>query len=241
MATIAVPQTSSIAAERRFFLWMAVVFAITTFAGFGLNFAAGRVSAATLPVQVYLHGAAFLSWVLLYVVQCALVDRGSVAVHRRLGWFGAVLSAGMVPLGIAVTVMAMRRGAVPFFFPPNIFLVVNVVGVVVFGVLVAAAIALRKRPEWHRRLMYCAALELIAPAFGRLLPMPLLGAWGPWAIMGSLLVYALVGVLFDLARRGRVHPAWWWGVAAILTVNVVMGPIAFSAPVSALAGQLVKR
>ncbi len=240
MATIAAPQ-AGIAAERRFFLWMAVVIAVTTFAGFSLNFATGRVHAATLPIQVYMHGIAFSGWVVLYVVQCSLINRGSIALHRRLGWFGVVLSAAMVPLGIAVTVMAIERGAVPFFFPINIFLVVNVLGILIFGALVTAAITSRRRPDWHRRLMYCAALVLIAPAFGRLLPMPLLGPWGPHAITGMLLVYASVGIVFDLTKHRRVHPAWWWGVSAMLSLNLLLGPVAFSPPVRTLAAHLAGR
>ncbi len=111
---------------------MAAVFVVTVFCGFGLNFAMGRVR-GTLPLLVRFHGMAFGSWILLYLVQCVLVDRGSIAVHRRLGWFGAALSAVIVPLGIVTTIMAIRRGAVPFFFPANIFLVVNVLECSLWG------------------------------------------------------------------------------------------------------------
>jgi hypothetical protein len=219
---------------------MAAVFVVTVFAGFGFNFAMGRVQ-MPLPSLVRFHGTAFSTWIVLYLVQCLLVDRGSIAQHRRLGWFGAVLSAVLVPLGIVTTIMAMQRGTVPFFFPPNIFLVMNVLGLLFFGAFVLAAVVLRKRKDWHRRLMYCAALELIAPAFGRLLPMPLLGPWGVSAIAAMLLLYACIGIGFDLARTRRVHPAWWWGVAAIVGLPLSLGPIAFSPAVRALASQLAGR
>jgi hypothetical protein len=232
MASIASPRTpeprNPEIAERRFFLWMAAAFVATVVLGFGFNFALGRVHAAALPVQVHLHGLAFGSWILLYLVQSWLVDRGSVALHRRLGWLTAGLTMVVVPLGIAVTAMAVRRGAVPFFFPVNIFLVVNILGIALFGALVAAAIAVRRRTDWHRRLIYCAAVNLIAPAFGRLLPMPLLGPWGPFGIMGLIVLYIGVGLAFDLATRRRVHPAWWWGLGVTVAVNLSMGPIAFS-------------
>ncbi len=240
MATVAVPVKAAVS-ERRFFVWMAAVFVLTVFCGFGLNFAAGRVHAATLPALVRFHGIAFGGWILLYLVQCILVDRGSIALHRRLGWFGAVLSVVIVPLGIVTTIGAIRRGAVPFFFPVNIFLVLNVLGVLFLGAFITAAIVLRRRTDWHRRLMYCAALQLIAPAFGRLLPMPLLGRWGVFAIAGTLLLYAGIGIAFDLARYRRVHPAWWWGVAAIIILPLSLGPIAFSPFVRTLVGQLAAR
>lgn len=238
-ASIASPRNAH-SAERRFFLWMAVLVVATVVCGFGLNFASGRVSAATLPIQVHLHGLAFFGWALLYLVQSWLVDRGSLALHRRLGWLSAGLTAVMVPLGIAVTMMAIGRGAVPFFFPVNIFLVLNIAGVVLFGALVATAIAFRRRTEWHARLIHCAAVNLIAPAFGRLLPMPLLGPWGPLGILGMIVLYIGVGVLFDLAVRKRVHPAWWWGLGATIAVNLAVGPIAFTAPVRTLATVLAQ-
>ncbi len=237
MATIAVPAKAAVS-ERRFFVWMATVFVVTMFCGFGFNFAVGRVHAATLPLLVRFHAFVFGGWVLLYLVQCLLVDRGSIALHRRLGWFGAVLSVAIVPLGIATTIMAIRRGAVPFFFPNSIFLVLNVLGVLFVWVFIAAAIVLRRRTDWHRRLMYCAALQLIAPAFGRLLPMPLLGAWGASAIAAMLLLYAAIGIGFDLNRYRRVHPAWWWGVGTIVGLPLSLGPIAALPSVRALAAQL---
>ncbi len=123
----------------------------------------------------------------------------------------------------------------------NIFLVMNVLGVLFVGAFVTAAIVLRRRTDWHRRLMYCAALELIAPAFGRLLPMPLLGPWGGFAISGMLLVYAGVGMAFDLTQSRRIHPAWWWGAGAIVLLPLSLGPIAFSPAVRALTAHLAGR
>ncbi len=236
MATVAVPVKATVS-ERRFHVWMAAVFVVTVFCGFGLNFASGRVH-GTLPPLVRFHGMAFGGWILLYLIQCVLVDRGSLALHRRLGWFGAVLSGIVVPLGVFTTIIAIRRGAVPFFFPTNVFLVVNVLGVLFMGAFIVAAIVLRPRADWHRRLMYCAALELIAPAFGRLLPMPLLGPWGAFAISAMLLFYACIGIGFDLVQYRRAHPAWWWGVGAIVGLPLSLGPIAFSPVVRALTGHL---
>ncbi|KQX24263.1 MULTISPECIES: hypothetical protein [unclassified Sphingomonas] len=236
MATIPLPD--HIAAERRFYLWMSVAVAAAVVVGFGRNIALGRVDALTLPIQVQFHALAFAGWILLYVVQNLLVERGSIALHRRLGWCGAALTAAMVPLGIVATVMCIERGAVPFFFPHNIFLVVNILGVLGFGGLAAAAIVMRRRPDWHRRLMLSAAIMLMAPAFGRLLPMAALGPLAPLALTASLLAYAGAGIFFDIITYRRVHRAWCVGTAAILAVQFATGPLAFSAPARALTAQL---
>ncbi len=83
----------------------------------------------------------------------------------------------------------------PAFFPHPEFLAVNALGVLSFGALAAVAIALRRRPDWHRRLMAGATVALISPAFARLFPMPLLGAWGSPAVTRCLLTYVLAGML----------------------------------------------
>jgi hypothetical protein len=56
-----------------------------------------------------------------------------------------------------------------------------------------------------------------------------------------LLLYACIGIGFDLAQYRRVHPAWWWGVGAIVSLPLSLGPIAFIPIVRALAGQLAGR
>lgn len=54
----------------------------------------------------------FSLWIILYVVQNWLVaDNRDIALHRRIGWLGAILATLMVPLGIAGTMIAVARGA----------------------------------------------------------------------------------------------------------------------------------
>lgn len=233
------PPTTTSRSKRRFFLWMALAIAATVVAGFGRAEVSGRVSWAALPAQVYLHGLLFAAWTTLLVVQSLLVGRGSLALHRQLGVFGALLAMVMVPTGIALTVTSIQRDAVPPFFEPGFFLVLNAVHLLVFGGLIAAGIALRKRPEWHRRLMLCGTIVVMVPAVARLLPMRSLGAFGHPAITTSMLLYVVVGMAFDLVTRRRIHAAWWVGVASILAMQIAIGPIALSPPVRAIAARLL--
>jgi hypothetical protein len=49
-------------------------------------------------------------------------------------------------MGVAATLFAIRYNfMVPPFFPPGIFLVMNVIGILVFGGLVAGGIVLRRK------------------------------------------------------------------------------------------------
>jgi hypothetical protein len=71
---------------------------------------------------------------------------------------------------------------------------------------------------------------LLGPGFGRLLPSPLLAPWAWEVIVVACLAFPAFGMLADLRRSGRVHPAWLWGVAAMLgsvlvTEAITYGPV----------------
>ncbi len=236
--TAGVARRSSLASERRFFLIMAIAIAVTVVAGFTVNAARTHWDFLELPVQVHLHAAIFSAWILLYVVQNWLIVRGSFTRHRQLGVLGAGMAAVMVVLGIVTTVMAIAQHRVPPFFPPGIFLVLDVLGIVGFGILTAWAIALRKQAAWHKRLMLCATILVMSPALGRLLPMPLLGSFAPLAVFASMAVFVIAGIAFDVHARGRVHPAYWCGAAVLVVTQGLVGPLGFSAPVLRLVTRL---
>jgi len=226
--------------DDRFFLTMAVAMALTIVAGFSLQLAAGRSSFAAPPL-VHLHAIVFFGFVTLYVVQNLLVTRGSIALHRRLGWIGAIWASAMVVIGITITVTMTRHGTTPFFFLPAYFLVMNSLTIVCFGALVAAAILLRRHTEWHRRLLFCAVALITGPAFGRLLPMPLLIPYAGWAVFAAVMIWPLIGVLADRRQRGAVHPAWRWGAGAMVatqlaTVLIPHTPLGIALYAAATAG-----
>ncbi|RYY29479.1 MAG: hypothetical protein EOP62_00340 [Sphingomonadales bacterium] len=206
---------------------MAVVMALTMVAGFSLQFVMGRSSFGA-PLLIHLHAVVFFGWVVLYLLQNVFVYRGVMGLHRTLGWIGAVWMAVMVVVGIYTTMTMVRRGAAPFFFEPSFFLVMNALIVIGFAGLTSAAILLRKRTDWHRRLHYCGMAMLTAPAFGRLLPAPLMIPWAGWGIFAATMIWPVIGIIADLRRTGRVHDSWWWGVATMVLVQCAMSAIAYS-------------
>ncbi|RYD59821.1 MAG: hypothetical protein EOP60_01150 [Sphingomonadales bacterium] len=224
MATIAGPRPGY-GRDDRFFLTMAIVFAVTVVAGFSLQVAMGRSTFAAPPL-IHLHALVFFGWMTLYVAQNIFVTRGSAGLHRRLGWIGAIWALVMVILGIFTTMTMVRRGAAPFFFQPAYFLVMNALSVLAFAGLTTAAIRLRRSTEWHRRLMFCGTAMLTGPAFGRLLPMPLMIPYAEWGVFAGVMTFPLIGVIADLRRRGAVHAAWWWGMGAMVAAQVAMTLIA---------------
>ncbi|RSV44496.1 hypothetical protein CA233_02840 [Sphingomonas sp. ABOLD] len=205
---------------------MAFVMGAIDVAGFSLNLAAGRSSFA-VPLIFHLHAFVFFGWIVLYIAQNLLVDGGSVALHRRLGWvalFGVPL---MVVLGTLMTVLSVQRGA-PFFFDVRQFLISNPLQLLLFAGFVGAALVLRRQTSWHRRLMYCGMAVLCGPGLGRLLPMPLLIPYAWWVTLVVVLVLLVIGAIADQRRAGRVHPAWLWGIGLMLVVQLIADAIAFS-------------
>jgi hypothetical protein len=221
MAAIAEPLSSfSGRDDRGFFLGGAIAMAVTIAAGFSLQLAMGRSSFGAPPL-VHAHAIAFMGWVVIYLTQNVLVASGNVALHRRLGWLAAGWVVLMVGLGCAVTALDVRALHVPFFFRPAQFLIFDPLTLFAFAGLTYAAIALRRRTDWHRRLHFSGMAMMVGPAFGRLLPMPLLAPWAWEASFAACLVFPLAGVVSDLRRSGRVHPAWLCGLA--VTFGVLAG------------------
>jgi hypothetical protein len=226
MATI-VQGTRSRFGEERFFFLMACIMAAVITAGFSFNLATGRSSFA-LPLVYHVHAFVFFGWVALYLAQTFLVSRDVLVLHRKLGWLSVGFVPAMVALGIAVTVNSLRRGGPPFF-DQNEFLFVNPIALLCFAGLVAAAVARRRRTDWHRRIMFSAMAILTGPGLGRLLPMPLFIPWAWWVVVGASMLFPVAGMLFDYRRTGRVHPAWTWSLIAILGTQAVAELIAYSA------------
>src|SRR5215471_5745081 len=63
------------------------------------------------PLLLWMHGAAFSTWLVFFIAQSALVRVHKVSVHRFLGWFGAGLAAAMVVLGVTIAIIMTRFDA----------------------------------------------------------------------------------------------------------------------------------
>ena len=228
MAAIAEPLPSFAGRDDRgFFLGGAIVMAVTIAAGFSLQLAMGRSSFGAPPL-IHAHAIAFMGWVVIYLAQNLLVASGNIALHRRLGWLAAGWVALMLVLGCAVTAFDIRVVHVPFFFRPGQFLVFDPLTLFAFAGLTYAAIALRRRTDWHRRLHFSGMAMMVGPAFGRILPLPLLAPWAWEATFAACLVFPLAGIVSDLRRSGRVHPAWLCGLAVTFGVLTLTEVITYS-------------
>lgn len=204
--------------DARFYLISAALMWLVLALGFGNAFAQGRSSFGE-PAIVHVHAAIFVSWTALYLLQTGLAATGSLAPHRRLGWLSLAWLPAMVVMGTWITVRSIRQEGTPFFFTPGYFLILNPLTVLTFAALSGAGIVLRRRTQWHRRLMMSGMAVLTGPGWGRFTPAPLLVPYTGEALIALILLFPLAGVIRDWRVDGRVHPAWWWGIAAVLALE----------------------
>jgi hypothetical protein len=218
---------------RYFYLCMSLVLAAIVISGFSRTVNANLFHAnPPRPLLLWIHGAAFSTWVLFFIAQSALVRARRVSVHRLLGWFGAGLAAVMVVLGFTIavvmtrfdTVVLQQKGAAAFLSVPF-------TDMIVFGSCIAMAIYWRKKPEYHRRLVFIASCELMDAAVGRFDFMfnhslfylavdclIVLGMARDWVVdkrVHKVYLYALPSliVVHGLAIYiFRINPSWWQAI-----------------------------
>ena len=225
---------SKVEREHRFFLTMAVLILLLTLIGFAPSYYLRAVIGPMHPMEplnplVHLHGLVFSAWIVLFTVQVSLISAGKRLLHRQLGMLGIVLVVMMIPLAIAVGIAGIDR---PLTAPPGVdplsWAAVPLLDAPVFGGLIIAALAMRHRPDVHKRLMLVAMINMVQPSAGRLIGM--LGlpgqAVGP---LSGLVVLLLLGVLLlrDRLVARRFHTAVVIG-SAIVLARLVLTPMVWS-------------
>lgn len=156
---------------------------------------------------LYLHGAMFTAWLALHFTQARLIATHRVDLHRRVGIAGAVLGYSMFLVGVVTAIEAAAMGRPPTGEPPLVFMSVPIGTIVSFAALLTAALVMRRRADWHKRLMLLATIALVIPGAARL------STWfgaPPNPVIGIVATVLLVGwcCIEDRRRIGRVHPAY---------------------------------
>ena len=194
--------------ERVFYTGMAVAFLFIVFAGFARTYYL-RPYFVTTPLQplLHLHGVVFSAWIILLLVQTALVAAKRTPTHRRLGVAGGVLAALMVLVGTLTAIIRAKVVEVPpGSASPLVFLTIPLGDMLVFAILVGAGFYYRRRADYHKRLMLLATIAILPAAVARL-PFDFIQQTGPLAFFGLPDLFVVVCLAYDLVSRGRFHRA----------------------------------
>jgi hypothetical protein len=208
--------------DRNFFLIFLVVCWLGVLMGFQPAVAKRLAGHADYPAPLILqiHALAFSAWLLLLTAQIGLIRARRPQLHMRLG----LVALGLIPL-MAVSaffseVYSQRfRTAEP---DERAFFIIAIFYVIAFTSLASAAIAARKNPAAHKRLILLATTIIVGAAYGRWWGTGLYNLFGDG--YGGMLVYTyagtnliLLGALgYDLWSRGRLHKIYEIGVPLIL-------------------------
>ncbi len=211
--------------ERTFFAGMAVLLCGIVVFGFSHTyFLAGMVRAPLPNTLLHVHGAVFTLWMILFLVQTALVSAKRVAWHRSLGIIGFCLPPLMIVLGTVTAIDALRRGVRIGPLDPSVSLAIPLLGMLAFAPVIFAAWRTRRQPDAHKRYILYATIGLSEAAFGRF----------PWSQMGippaggAVLGLALMLVLmlgYDLISLHRIHRSAMWAAPLTFVLGAFAVPI----------------
>jgi hypothetical protein len=190
-------------------------------------FLAGTVRAPLPNVLIHIHGAVFTSWIILLLIQNALVVTHNVTIHRKLGMWGFGLAASMFVLGILAGVDAMRRGTALWGLDAQGFLAVPFTDITLFAVLIYFAFRARRHPEAHKRLILIATLAITDAAVARF-PIATLQQhiiYQDYIVFGLLMVVAA----YDLLSLRRISRTTLWASALVILFHLTRIPLGHSA------------
>ena len=223
---------------RYFYFCMALLMAGLAVWAFSRTVDAGLLHAKPpRPLLLWFHAACFAAWIVLFVAQSALVRMRKVKVHRTLGWFGAGLAAVMVVSGFIVSVVMLRFEITVLHRNVASFLAILWGDMILFGACMALAIYFRKRPEYHRRLVFLATCQLMQAIFVRF---HYLGYHGLFFPALDLLIVA--GIVRDLVVDGRINRIYVYvfpamiGLQAVAMYLMLVNPSWWQAATTAILG-----
>lgn len=204
---------------------MAVVLAISVFVGFARTFYLSPLfpgAQELAPPEPFFsfHGAVFTAWIIVLLAQVWLVRAGDIGMHRKLGAIGGVVAVAVFLTGMIGAVMAAQRpgGFIGPPIPPEGFIIVPVLDMLLFGLFVFLALRWRSDSQSHKRLMLLATLSICQAALVRI-PFPPLGdAAGPVIQMLFSVVFVAAMAAWDKRTLGRVHPVTLWaGIVLVVS------------------------
>jgi hypothetical protein len=213
---------ASAQSEHRYFSLAAGAVTVTVLAGFIPLYTLRLLRHdPNLIWMVHLHGLVMAAWIALFLTQTLLIAKHRVALHRRLGIFGAAIAILVLLISTPTLIHAVARRSHDVHSTRFLWMLAAFDGLalLVFAALEGAALVLRRRGDYHKRLMLLATLSLLGPAFGRLTAYAN-GLRGD-RDFGVLLLCAGSVVIcagFDWYRSRRLHPVFAWGGALVLSM-----------------------
>lgn len=205
----------------RFFFFATALLLLLLLAAFAPTFFIKRFfDSPELPLYLHVHGALLTLWFVWLLAQSTLIALKRTDLHRRLGKFAAVFGFAIIPAGLMANLRMVPRGrAAGMNVEANIDLLSSIVwgnicNLVLFAGFLVTALYMRRRPDYHKRLMLLATFSIMGPVMARISFWPVFQSIGEITFIVFALL-AMVGSLIahDLFTARRLHVATLYGVS----------------------------
>jgi uncharacterized membrane protein YozB (DUF420 family) len=205
-----------VASHSKFTFFIAIawlgVFAISV--GFGKTFIIPLVSGTkTWPVEIYAHGIIVFGWVLIFLIQSYLIQRGGYKAHKQIGMWSALVALGAAVSIIPAAMYQCERELKEGLGQTAISAIVgSLMSATMFLSLVSLGVIYRSKPEVHKRFMLLATILMIWPAWFRWrhyfpsVERP--DIWFACVLANSLIIVAFI---WDWLQNNRIHPVLLFG------------------------------
>ena len=169
MTTLAAATRARSAFEPSFAFWMTLAMGFFVFGGFGIHsfVPALRGDFPPAPPIVHLHGLVFIAWMILLLVQSALVSSGNLRLHRALGTWGIAQGTATILVGLMMQLVASGRGHAAGRPAGTDGLYLGLLAFLGFAVMFTLAIRNRTKADIHRPMILFAMLPVIPPGVNR--------------------------------------------------------------------------
>ena len=207
---------------RYFFAGLAGFYALVAVAGFLPRYLQFRAGALELSWAAHAHGAAMGLWLGLLVTQALLPVAGRLDLHRRLG----AATCGFAAI-IWLSMIAVAARQIAVVEPPEGHFLYNILllqlqALLLFPLFFGWAIAVRRRPGWHKRFMVLTMVVPLGAAVDRMMWLPVGGIEGQWPFFLYLDALLVPLIVFDLVSMRRLHPATLAGAGLLLASQLIV-------------------
>lgn len=230
-ATIATPQSpKQLRSRDSFYLSASGLILLLVLAGFAPTlYLRPMFEVRPIPPYLYVHGILLTSWFVLFFIQALLVSSGRTHIHKQLGIAATAIGA-VIPFAslMAILGIAGRRVAVGVDLDRAIegltrIVVSGLLVNLVFASMLLAGVLLRRRTDYHKRLMLWGTLFLIDPATSRI---------GRWSVFEGITVqfWAMIIIMVilaahDLFNLRKLHRVTIIGIMTWCLINLLMTQI----------------
>lgn len=169
-------------------------------------------------IELHIHAVSAGLWCVLVVIQCLLIGKRNHKLHRTFGWWSMGLAAALVISGLIINYQFYQRLELYRAF------LGGVISMIMFSVFYCAGLLLRKKRDFHKRMMIFATICCMPAPLNRV---AFVTGTNPEILSGPLwLAMAALVPAYDLAIRKKITAASWFAIAVWIAAVLYMGRFA---------------